>query len=1295
MRKFCFLVFSLFYISLFAQVEFSKIESFLSKEANIYTYKIDTDIKQNENGAYGFCLKTPVEYTSFAIGWSAGSQNYPAGLFDIVYKTHKPNKAWSNFNFDDGSTMPNETKSGFYKTNLLFGIDEYYHDSLEFYIYPPEGEIISEIYLILLDISETNIDEIENINSKSGAKSCPEFPEIIPRSAWCNGVSACLNPTYTVVYRNPTHTVIHHGASPSSYTDGAAVVRSYWNYHVNSNGWSDIGYNYLFDKYGNFFLGRHNPNFPNQDVHAAHAGNSNPYSIGLNFLGDSDSPETAPTTPQLEKCEEFLAWWYDFREFDPLSSASIIKQSDGVASVLPRICGHRDVNPGGTTCPGNTLYALLSSIRTGTKQIIDNCNGNLDNIAPTTEIINARNWYNSDFELSFNDQDNPEGSGLNEAYYQIMDFDGNEWRANNDYGFFNDNFNENINNQWTQVSGTWSIYANSLKQSNEALTNPNIYALVEQNSNNAYLYHFKMKISGSGNNRRAGIFFFCSDPSASFRGEAYMIYFRLETNKVEIYKASAGSISDIIKQTSSPFVSEQWMDIKITYNPNNGNMNIFINDNHVLYWKDLNPLTTGTGISFRSGSCIVEYDDMKVYKNRNDNIKVLTGNENSKQIRFESPNSQQEAGRIRTIVIDNANNWSESVSKNIFTDFQIPTTDIEVNQEWQTQDFNAYFYDEDQLSGVEKGFFNISDFDGNKWTANKNNGHFFDDFNNGISQDWTNQVGNWTVNSGILQQNSETEGNSNIFAYLQQNLSNKYLYEFDLKIEGNNDNKRAGFHYFCNNSESENRGDGYFVWFRLKSQELEFYKVINDVFSLKKAVKINFEENTFYNIKVIYDRVSGETYVYQNNNLIGEYKDPEPYSAGTFISFRSGNSKMFVDNFRTFRSRYSNQNTIITCATSQSDVRYSNQSPESPAAKISSICMDSAKNISTVITKPFNIDFSKPSTISIVNDGLGQDLDISSETTSLSANWTESYDPNSGIDAYYYSIGKTPGGNELIDWTNIGHLTNFTLTNLELQIGQIYYVSVKSRNGAGLFSDLASSDGIIIQSVTCPENQNVCSNNEAYILEGALPIGGIYSGNGVIGGNFNPANANIGNNTITYYYNSQECSFEIFVNNPPQVYCPDNLIIEQNSSPFSLIGASPEGGNYFLNGTQITNINPANFAEGDYIITYGYTDQETLCYAECNFTLTISPSSKIEKFLKTDFEIYPNPNSGEFKTTLPNNNHQYNIKIFNIQSQIIEDLNYNINGDEIIFNLKNISPGLYFINFSNSDYNITKKIFIE
>jgi hypothetical protein len=840
-KLFTILALILFSILVNAQIRYTLLSEHYEDETSLIRIRIDEPINQDINGGYGYKIKTPIDFTSFAIGWLANTTNYEAGEFYLVFRVHKPGKGWTQWKTDDGFISPEETATNTYFSDLLFGMDELLHDSIEFYIHTPEGETLTEIQLVLQDISKTvNLDQIIN-TELGGAKACPEFPAIVPRSEWCGSYDACQNPTYTVTYRTPTHTVVHHGASPDSYTDGYAIVRSYWNYHVNTNGWADIGYNYLFDKYGNFFQGRYNPNLPNQDVNGAHAGSANPYSIGLNFLGNSDAVNTAPTTPQLQKCSEFLAWWFDYKSFDPLSSASVVNQL-GNTVTLPRICGHKDINPGGTTCPGNALYALIPSIKTSTNQIILDCTTPTDVEPPTTSITTDRTWYNSDFNAAFSDEDNAGGTGVNTSFYQIMDYNGTEWRANAANGFFNDNFTTAIHSDWTNISGTWSINANHLLQSNEVSTNTNIYANVTQESDGIYLYHWQQKISGAGSIKRSGMYFFCSDPTQIARDDSYMVYLRADGNTVEIYKyinnsySAGGGYYITEPYTIDPNI---WYDVKVILNNSTGEISVYIDNNLAATTTDPTPLTSGIAISPRTGECQTEYDDIKVYKSRASNVVVSVGELGNNDIRYQSPTTTQEAGRIRTILVDNANNWSESISKNIFVDRVIPTTSASVTNEWQTQDFTTNFTDIDALSGIEKRFYQVIDYSGTKWSANTEKGFAYNTFDTEIGSEWTSSVGTWNITSNNLVQSDESQSNTNIYSYLKQDLSNRYLYEYNMKIEGSGTNRRAGFHYFCDQPSLINRGNSYFVWFRLASQELEFYKVTDDVFSLEKYYDIN------------------------------------------------------------------------------------------------------------------------------------------------------------------------------------------------------------------------------------------------------------------------------------------------------------------------------------------------------------------------------------------------------------------------------------------------------------------------
>lgn len=302
------------------------------------------------------------DFTCFGIGVLPSQEISP---LDISLEYKIGNQKWKTSEIE--YTPKDILRDDLYWTNLNFSENSKSTSKIEFRIVLPEGVAIDSVKLHVINIDFSG----ETLSPKNAPKAgaCPAYPTVITRAVWLDPYYT--QPAYTPSVITPHHIVIHHGASPDTYTDGAAVVRSYWNYHVNSNGWSDIGYNYLTDKYGNIYKGRMNSDPQNQDCRGAHAGASNNESIGVNFLGNSDV--TVPTEAQLDATADLLSWWFNARGYDPTASANITLQSGGTASV-PRICGHKDVDIGGTSCPGGALYADLADLRTRTYAVINACN---------------------------------------------------------------------------------------------------------------------------------------------------------------------------------------------------------------------------------------------------------------------------------------------------------------------------------------------------------------------------------------------------------------------------------------------------------------------------------------------------------------------------------------------------------------------------------------------------------------------------------------------------------------------------------------------------------------------------------------------------------------------------------------------------------------------------------------------------------------------------------------------------------------------------------------------------------
>ena len=186
-------------------------------------------------------------------------------------------------------------------------------------------------------------------------------PLIISRFSWQADESIRRAPPK---YSDAVHyAVVHHTAGSNNYTrdQSAAIVRGIEVYHVKGNGWNDIGYNFLVDKYGQVFEGRYGG--VDKAVIGAHAEGFNTGSVGVAVLGSYGTSKISAAAKASLK--QVLAWKLDLAHVDPLStltwkSGGNPRFASGVPVFLRAISGHRDT--GFTDCPGNALYAELPQI---------------------------------------------------------------------------------------------------------------------------------------------------------------------------------------------------------------------------------------------------------------------------------------------------------------------------------------------------------------------------------------------------------------------------------------------------------------------------------------------------------------------------------------------------------------------------------------------------------------------------------------------------------------------------------------------------------------------------------------------------------------------------------------------------------------------------------------------------------------------------------------------------------------------------------------------------------------------
>ena len=187
-----------------------------------------------------------------------------------------------------------------------------------------------------------------------------EPPLFATRTEWgCpDGQSpSCAQPAYAPV----THMIVHHSATPGDATNWAAVVLSIWTYHTLTNGWCDIGYNWLIAPDGVVYEGRGGGN----NVRGAHFCGSNTGTMGICMLGTYEDID--PTPQALASLEKLLAWKGCDAALAPMDTT--FHPSSGLQ--LPVIAGHRDGC--NTLCPGQHLFDDLAQMRSAVAQTMDAC----------------------------------------------------------------------------------------------------------------------------------------------------------------------------------------------------------------------------------------------------------------------------------------------------------------------------------------------------------------------------------------------------------------------------------------------------------------------------------------------------------------------------------------------------------------------------------------------------------------------------------------------------------------------------------------------------------------------------------------------------------------------------------------------------------------------------------------------------------------------------------------------------------------------------------------------------------
>ena len=188
----------------------------------------------------------------------------------------------------------------------------------------------------------------------------------------------------------------------------------------------------------------------------------------------------------------------------------------------------------------------------------------------------------------------------------------------------------------------------------------------------------------------------------------------------------------------------------------------------------------------------------------------------------------------------------------------------------------------------------------------------------------------------------------------------------------------------------------------------------------------------------------------------------------------------------------------------------------------------------------------------------------------------------------------------------------------------------------------------------------------------------------------------------SYYSNSISISGPIPANGAVTVPIGASLqpsfgysILASSSTVNSGLYRNNNGAAYPYNyGSAMSITGASDNLAGYYYFFYNWAISSISCYSDLVETVAIvEPCASIEDKTKFDFDIYPNPNYGEFTLKTIKTNSEISIEISDINGKLI--YNETKNGLENNLQISNIQRGVYFVKVSSNYGNVIKRFVVQ